>query len=47
MDITLPILGDAVDTDEQDLGLAGNTLNISGGTGVDLTPILGGWLNTE
>jgi hypothetical protein len=27
-------------TDSQDLSLAGNTLNISGGTGVDLTPIL-------
>ncbi|NJB36019.1 hypothetical protein [Croceivirga sp. JEA036] len=33
-------------TDEQDLSLAGNTLNISGGIGVDLTPILGG-ANTD
>ena len=35
-------LAPLANTDEQGLSLAGNTLNISGGTGVDLTPILGG-----
>jgi len=39
IDLT-PILGGA-NTDEQDLSLAGNTLNITNGAGVDLTPILG------
>jgi hypothetical protein len=33
---------DSNDDDSQGLSLAGNTLNISNGTGVDLTPILGG-----
>jgi hypothetical protein len=35
---------DSNDDDSQNLSLAGNTLNISNGTGVDLTPILGSTL---
>jgi hypothetical protein len=38
---------DSNDDDSQGLSLAGNTLNISNGAGVDLTPILGGGGGTD
>ncbi|AZQ57470.1 hypothetical protein EJ994_01095 [Maribacter sp. MJ134] len=39
---TINLPAGTVNTDNQNLSLTGNTINISGGTGVDLTPILGG-----